>query len=749
MTSARFCEAYHLFLVSVIAVAWSQLFIPRPVYSDPQWTPLGLEQGHVSTLIVDPTMPTTLYAGTLDGGVYKSTDGGATWIQASKSLTYAGLAAFHPQEQFLDVGILGREGVAIALDPRTPTTLYAGAIDGVFKSTDGATTWTKTKLFSGLVNCCDRLAAFTIDPSTTPATIYAGAQKIGIFISRDGGTTWNSIIRGIPNFVFYPDSDDPFFHAFPAVNLFVIDPTTPTTIYAGLQGMGIYKSLDRGSLWTPINTGLLDSISLSALEIDPQNPTILYAGFSDAFGVYKSTDGGTTWEAVSAGLPDSYVAALALDPTNPVVVYAATGGGVFKTTNGGANWTSESAGLPSTPLSLAINPVTPTTLYAGTYGDGGVFVTTNGGGSWTAAAKHGLTNSYVQAVTIDPSDPKTLYVSADGEMLKSTDGGATFDGLNTGLVDPPSYLAVDPQHPEIIYALFPCCNLAPVKSNVPFSGVFKSSDGGKSWAVMNAGLPEVGEDENGIPQGIDVRKLVIAPSNPTTLYLLTDQAGVFKSIDGGISWTALRTTGLPVSGPCSGTFCPVTQIHDLTTDPMNSSLLYAAVVFTAFNLENGVYKSSDGGITWTPSFVGFDAGAGVSDPLIAIAPSDSATLYFIQGSNLYQTTNGGMSWTRLSSFFDSSPLADVSQLLIDPLNPTVLYVLNAATADFPEREFTPTEILKSTDSGRTFSRLEDGLPATASLSYTTSLFIQLAIDPKNPSVLYLGTAGNGLFVLRQ
>ena len=107
-----------------------------------------------------------------------------------------------------------------------------------------------------------------------------------------------------------------------------IDPATPTTLYAGTEGGGVYKSTDSGGNWSAVNTGLTNTY-VDALAIDPVTPTTLYAGTYPA-GVFKSTNGGGNWSAVNTGLTNTSVYALAIDPATPTILYAGTeGGGVF------------------------------------------------------------------------------------------------------------------------------------------------------------------------------------------------------------------------------------------------------------------------------------------------------------------------------------------------------------------------------------------------------------------------------------
>ena len=295
---------------------------------------------------------------------------------------------------------------ALAIDPSTPATVYAGTNGGVFKSANGGTSWTA-------VLTSTEVLALAIDPST-PATLYAGTFG-GVFKTTNGGDSWTAVNSGLTNTTL----DSPL----------AIDPSTPATLYAGASGSGgVFKSTDGGMIWTNVgsfSTGLTVTQVL-ALAIDPSTPATLYAGTGNFFslggGIFKSINGGTSWTSVgnvSTGLPATPVLALAIDPSTPATLYAGTGnsvllglqtGGIFKSANGGTTWTAASSGLTDTNVfALAIDPSTPATLYAGTYD--GVFKGTNGGTSWTAV-NFGFANPQVLALAIDPSTPTTLYAGS-------------------------------------------------------------------------------------------------------------------------------------------------------------------------------------------------------------------------------------------------------------------------------------------------------------------------------------------------
>src|SRR5206468_646889 len=196
-----------------------------------------------------------------------------------------------------------------------------------------------------------------------------------------------------------------------------------------------------------------------------------------------STDGGGTWSAVNAGLPATSVETIAIDPQTPTTLYAGTSSyGVFKSTDGGGSWTAANTGLPATYGALVIDPQTPITLYAGTSSQG-LFKSTNGGGSWTAA-NTGLpqregSSSFreVLSVVIDSQTPSTLYAgTTDMGVFKSTDGGGGW--VNVGPITKTIFsLAIDPRTPTTLYA------------GTTFGDVLRSTDAGDTWTVGNHGLP--------------------------------------------------------------------------------------------------------------------------------------------------------------------------------------------------------------------------------------------------------------------
>jgi len=328
---------------------------------------------------------------------------------------------------WLPVGLQGARILSLAIDPATPSTLYAAAtIPGlgglVLKSIDAGTTW--KKINNGLP--ADQPVTLVIDPKT-PSTLYLAlsnpASSSGaIFKSIDGGESWLPASSGLANV---------------DIRALAIDPLTPDTLYVAQRSRGVSKTTNGALSWTPINSGLA-TLESRSLAIDPHTPTTLYVGllhFSSmgncaapqSDSLFKSTNGGGSWNNASAGLINS-PQAIAIDPQTPTTVYAATSQffcvafiytGVFKSADGGGSWRSADSGLPAGLVvnSLAINPQTPSTMYVG---GRGVYRSLDGGGSWTALSEGliGFDASIVNTLVVDPGRSTTLYAgTSDGLFI--------------------------------------------------------------------------------------------------------------------------------------------------------------------------------------------------------------------------------------------------------------------------------------------------------------------------------------------
>jgi hypothetical protein len=285
--------------------------------------------------------------------------------------------------------------------------------------------------------------------------------------------------------------------------------------------------------------------SIRALVLDPQNPSIVYAG-TELGGVYKSVDGCASWNPANSGLAyQSYILALTIDPKNPSTLYAGNyDGGVSKSTDGAGSWRPSNRGLDSSPVkALAINPQVPATLYAGT--DIGIYRSSTGGENWTRV-KDGIV---VKTLAIDPTNPSTIYAGSDWGIYKSIDDGENWSILGDFWRPDVNALAVDPWNSAIVYA---ATRYVPADLYRTFNAaLYKSRDGGASWSSMSTGLGN-----------IYAQSLAIDSQSPSTLYLGT-AGGVYKTINGGTFWRIL-TAGLSHD-----------SIFAVAIDPKNPRRIYA------------------------------------------------------------------------------------------------------------------------------------------------------------------------------
>jgi photosystem II stability/assembly factor-like uncharacterized protein len=350
--------------------------------------------------VINPLQPT------FSGAAFKSTDGGSNWNGINKGLTNSFVKA-------------------LAIDPSTSSTLYAGTAGGIFKSTNGGSSWSS-------LHPSINTESLAIDP-ITPSTLYAGTDE-GVFKSINNGESWSAINVGL--------IDSSGFTRI--VFSLVIDPITPSILYAGTD-QGVFKSTNRGGNWDAVNNGLsgIFSPSVNALIIDPIASSTIYAGTSN--GIFKSTNGGSSWSAVNIGLTNTFILSLAIDPQTPSVLYAGSSNGIFKSTDGGISWNPVNVGLrydsflnafPAI-IDLAVDPINPAIVYAAIQGsDRGIFKSFDGGASWNVT---GLKSATIESLAIDPTTPSTVYAGS-------------FDALEAG--GDVFVMKLDPTGSTLIYATY-------------------------------------------------------------------------------------------------------------------------------------------------------------------------------------------------------------------------------------------------------------------------------------------------------
>ncbi len=274
-----------------------------------QWIRNNGPNGGVHSFAV---FDTNLFAGTVGGIIYRSTNNGTSWT-----------AVF---------GGTGADAIAVS-----DTNIFAATDGGVYRSTNNGATWT----VSGLTGVSPQALAIT------DTNLFAGTFQSGVYRSTNNGASWTAVNSGLTGTALYITA------------LFAYE----TNLFAGTWGSSAYRSTNNGTTWTSASNGLTSN-NVHAFTISPNlaGDTNLFAGTYFGNGVYLSTDNGTSWTAVNNGLTNNNVRALAVSDTN---LFAGTdGGGVFHSTNNGTSWTAFNTGLTNNVINALL--VSGTNLFAGT-----------------------------------------------------------------------------------------------------------------------------------------------------------------------------------------------------------------------------------------------------------------------------------------------------------------------------------------------------------------------------------------------
>jgi photosystem II stability/assembly factor-like uncharacterized protein len=633
----------------------------------------------------------------------------------------------------------------VRIDPVTPSTVYAVADRALYRSTDGGVTWSERTGGLPVSSKSFGMDDLVIDPGSPSTLIAIAAQRL--WKSTDAGLSWSP--RTIPL---------PAYTAFPIAigSLLATDPVTPGTFYLAYGAGGqVYRSTDAGDTWAALGVkpGPASIPTLTGFAINPFTPSTFYAvlfdGVSHVAKIFRSTNSGSTWVAGGSGFPAvDAMRPLILAPTNPVTLYLRTSGAQYRSHDGGATWNQ--SGLGQTDIGLiAVDPSAPTTLYAldgiGFPLTGPLIRSTDDGATWNTldTAIPRLRVPAVTALAVDPTDSTRLYAgTAKDGVIRSVDTGASWSlqsqglspklNLTDTLVEPgpqASYAVSSPgvvwksldggdtwaaRNPDPVYTgtftEFLSLAMDPATAATLYlgsnqRGVFKSLDRAETWTPVNTGL-----------SNLTVRAIAVDPQAPATIYAATS-GGVFKSTNGAASWT-------PASAD--------TTINHLVVDPTLSTRLYA---------NRGELVSTDAGMTFVQTGV-FAAASGttVSAAATAIAPHPlvSGTVFF----GWYAVSFSGSYDVRLRKSIDGMatgnaafplPTGYINALAYDPGDANTLW---ASVSSFPNR---------SRDGGTTYANVRSGLPSELSNSNVAST-TSFAVDPLDPAVL-MSTFGLGLFRL--
>ena len=739
---------------------------------------------NVRALAIDPTTPLTVYAGTSSNGVFKSTNGGGVWTAMNTGMG-------GPSPTFINT---------IVIDPANPATLYTGhgSSGGINKSTNGATSWSPltTDVPQGAVNAMVATSSAVyaavgnagVIKSTnggsnwTPANaglfssfvrvlagrpgdaavLYAGGISsfstdafVTKFNAAGSGLLFSTLLGGsneeTGNGIAVDGSGNIYVAGqttsmnFPAVNAAQPAPAVTDNCFSGFVTKlnpavpsYAFSTYLRGSQCDTANSVAVDgsgnvyvtgtTSSTDFLSVNAFQPFIAGTFGSDAF-VTKLTTGGavvystylggsnsgeTGWGITADSSGNAYVTGSTSStnfPTvNPIQTAQGNSGDVFVTKlnpQGSALVFSTYLAGKGSDVGRGIAIDSANNVYVTGFSDSAdypllpgalrtksaMYKSIDGAATWSndnygfgEASFTTFGGSAVGTLAIHPTETSTIYAGTGSGVFKSTNGGRTWSPMNNGLTSRGvSALVISPTTPSTLYIL--------ISDFTSARGVYKSTDGGATWTQRNNGIV-----------GTEFFSLAIDPASPNTLYVgvgFCCQAGshIYKTTDGADNWAPL---------PSAPTAVPTT----LTIDPLNPLTIYAADAATP----GTVHKSTDGGATWQPlgSAVNFARS-------ISASPLTAGLVYAHTDQSLLRSVDGGANWTPTGS-------PRTGKIVFDPVNASTLYLL---TNPF---DFNPQGILKSTNNGQTWIPVNKGLNSPRASA--------LAINPVKPSTLYVGSSGS-------
>jgi photosystem II stability/assembly factor-like uncharacterized protein len=387
-----------------------------------------------------------------------------------------------------------------------------------------------------------------------------------------------------------------------------IDPRNGRTLVVGSRDSLLFRSDDAGASWRLLPFPRGTPGVFNSILIDPTESSHYYAGLdagdSADSGVYESNDGGQSWQALG-GLRGSRIEALALSPVNPGTLAAGTSKGVFVSMDRGAAWRRISSATDvemQDITALAFDPADANVLYAGT--PHLPWKTTDGGATWHSVSRGLIDDSDIFSIRVDPGNPKLVFASACSGIYRSDSGGEAWVKIQgiPGTHRRTHIISEDPRNSDTIFA-------------GTTLGLFKSPDGGKTWRHLSSE---------------QVNWMVFDPSDPRTLYLATEFAGILKSADSGETFHAMN------EGFAN---------HRLSEIASDGKRLYASSTYEG--LFGGVFVSSDGGLQWSLR-ANEEALNGRNLNSLTASPANAGILFAASEDAILKSMDGGKTWTPVS-----------------------------------------------------------------------------------------------------
>ncbi len=557
---------------------------------------------------------------TYDGnGVYLSNDAGATWT--NKGLN--------------NVGSIGK----VIIDPINPNNMYVGAMGllyaqnpnrGVYKSTDGGNSWTKTLFISNDTGVIDMainpinpniIYAATWQKTRTPITRVYGGINSDIYKSIDAGLTWTKLTAGLPTTTDKGRISIDISNSNPDILFATYTNTLGTSLL-------IRKSINAGANWTSIaTTGITASPYnwwFGGVFINPTNSNNV---FISEFNTHYSNTGGTPWNNAVGSTNAIHVDQHAVAFNSNGEILLGNDGGVYKSTDG-INY-SKLNNLPiSQAYRMTVNPSNANQVYAG-FQDNGTWRTMTGGyNDWNE-----IFGGDGMQPNVNPLNNNIIFVEYQyGVFLRSIDNAGSFGLSDNGIstTEPRNWdtpYVFDPANPNVMY--FGTSNL------------YKSIDNGISWISISSNLSKgvyTGTQKYGTITSIDV-----SPLDSNLIYIGTDDGNVWKTIDGGINYTLLSTN------------LPNKWVTKVKASPNNINDVFVTYSGYRYNLnDSNVYFSSNQGTNWQ------DLTANLPNvPISDIEINQNNVLYIATDIGVFGSFNNGANWNLLGANMPNVVVTDL------------------------------------------------------------------------------------------
>jgi hypothetical protein len=503
-----------------------------------------------------------------------------------------------------------------------------------------------------------------------------------------------------------------------------IGASTIGALYAMIETTGIYRSTDQGANWTKVNGsggGALPCVVARAMAVRSDTEVILATGCRYASGVFRTTDGGATWTKLGgATLPDDLDAStLSLNSTGTVIVVATFSQGLFRSTDSGATFAAANGNLPAPDGAgklrvFGVNLGATASTMLAYVADQGAFRTTDGGASWTAV-NAGLPTLVSLAGPSKESD-STYYIGIDGHgVYRSTDGGVNWSQWFS--------VATPDNSRRFSRLVTPDPTAAGRYFLATAGGLFYTNDAGANWTEIDIPAGQVNAiamapdgstgyatgatlykfdrltpdlagaaSDAGLPGTLADGNVLVDKNAPATVYASMPNHGIYKSTDAGASWAKLANLGLHG-------FSLVFRM-----DPLATQTLWAGFdnpFRTATG--GGIYRSTDGGATWSARDTGL--ATPLARDIHGLAPSKvtAGTVFAATGNGIYRSTDAGANWTWVMGYVDGmgQPLP-VRWVSTDAVNPNLVYAANDHADPNGDLRVT-TGVQRSTDGGNSWA----------------------------------------------